>query len=202
MDVPYKPEVWRSDGSWDWKKIAAGVTRMNISYMKHRAYHGGGVFIRLEDDLSGAFIEEPSDPGSTDGALQTIATGIADSDIIFNRHSIDNIVKALENVSLQHPDLFNEIDKAQHITWNDAVSVPSLAVQPITAKVERILDTGTIVGIGRTDKPYAPFQIVRPEDVIPSSIVDVRGMEGVIRQRLKRISNKRKRNLGDYHGYL
>lgn len=200
MNIPYTPDAWKTNGSWDWTKVAAGITSINIAFMKHRALHGGGVFVRLDEDLSGAFIEQASDPGSSDSTLSTLAVGVIDHQLLLSRHSINNIVVALENVSKQNPDLFNEIDKAQNVSWDDAVSIPPPLIEPIPYEIEKALEKGKIIAMGYTSKKYAPFQIVPLNEI--SSIVRVDGMGKIVTDRINRLRKKRKRKDGEYHGYL
>jgi len=202
MNLPYTPATWKTDDTWDWTKIAAGVTSMNIALMKHRAVHGGGVFIRLDDALDGTFIERAHDPGSSAGALHTLSVGVLDHNALLARHSIDNIVDALDRIALRNPNLFDEIDKAQEVTWDDAVSIEPPLIEPIPPEIEKVLEQGTIVAMCRTDKNYAPFQVVPWEDIIPKSVIDVKDMKKVVKNRVDRLRRKRKRKDGEYHGYL
>ena len=202
MNIPYTPDAWKTKGSWDWTKIAAGITSINLAFMKHRALHGGGVFIRLDEDLSGAFIEQPSDPGSSDSTLSAMAVGVLDRPALFARHSIDNIVIALENISKQNPDIFSEIDKAQAVSWDDAVSIPVPKIEPIPARIEQALQNGVVIAMAYTKTRVAPFQIVPLSDIVPESVIDVRGMKKVVSDRISRLRKKRKRKDGEYHGYL
>ena len=201
MNIPYTPDAWKTGGTWDWTKIAAGITSINIAAKKHKAFHGGGVFIRLDSDRSGVFIEKSSDPGSSEGVMHTMAIGAADMSVLTTRHSIDSIVRALSDISIQNPDLFRDIDKSNSVSWENAVGTSTPLVNPIPLKVERLIEHSTLVAVGRTNKRYAPFQIVPLEDIVPDSVVSVKGLKQEIDKRNRRLK-KRKRNDESYYGSL
>lgn len=201
MNIPYTPDAWKTGGTWDWTKIAAGITSINIAAKKHKAFHGGGVFIRLDSDRSGVFIEKSSDPGSSGGVMHTMAIGAVDTSVLTTRHSIDSIVRALGDISIQNPDLFRDIDKSNSVSWEDAVGSSTPLLNPIPLKVERLLEHSTLVAVGRTNKRYAPFQVVPLSDIEPDSVVSVTGMKQEIDRR-NRLLKKRKRKDETYYGSL
>jgi len=184
--IPIDPRLWNVENVLDWKRVARSAHTLNMAYMKHRAYRGGGLFIRLDDDLSGSFIEESSDPGSSDNTIQTLMTGIVDHKLLLKRHSIDSIVQALVRIQTQHPDIYQVIQDTQSATWEDAVSIPSREIQPVPSSVEKLIENGEIVAVGRTEKHYMPFQFVPVEEILPDSIVPIDGVKRPPRKRRKK----------------
>lgn len=204
FNLPIMPQDFTTSEKWDWTKAITSLGKVNLAYNKYRAFHGGGLFIRMDSDMSGTFIEQPYDPGSTEGTLTVTMTGILDHTVISARHSIDNIVSTIDKIVDVNPDIFDEIDRNSKISWNDIEKPsPPPRIDPVLPSRIKDMLEGKVVAIGQSIRHYAPFHMVAKEDVIPESIVEVLDLGKIRRSyyRRRRRLKIRKITDGDYHGY-
>ena len=200
------PLAWMiRKGQLDKNKIQDKVLELFIAYNKHKADKGGGIFFRLDSDLSGDVFETSADPGSTIGAVQTLVNMLSNFSVanLKRYHSIDNVVDTLDKVASKHPDLFSVIDKEENPTWDDVVNIKPPKLNPVTPSVEKQIRKGTLIAVARSRKRYLPYQIVAREDVINESIVRVKDTDEFSRCHARQVKRRKIRKIteGDYHGY-
>ena len=203
------PFAWMtSTGKIDMKKVKGRMTDLFVAYNKHKASKGGGIFFRLDNDLSGSVFETSTDPGSTVAAIALIFDLITTFSTarLERYHSIDNVVQTLDKVVLKHPDIFSEIDKEEqqdNPTWENIEIMIPPKLNPIPRTVETQIKQGKLIAIARSKKRYLPYQIVLEEDIIPGSIVRVIDYEETERCHNRQIKRRQIRKVteGDYHGY-
>ena len=199
LQTPFNPYAWQKDGKLDWSKIASSGVELAGAYAKHRAFRGGGVFLRLDRDQSGTFEETADDPGSSSGSFESISKVVFDQKELVNRHSIDHVVSTLDKVVQANPDLFEAIDKNENPQWGDAGSSPR-GEQPILP-----IDPpkGKIVALATSTKRYKVGQYVPKEHIDPTTIVLLPDIDEINRRSLRQRNRRKKRKImeGEYHGY-
>ena len=198
-NIPFNPTAWvDKSGHLDWNKVKSGLVEMNINFNKHRAIHGGGVFLRLSNAMDGNFLEMSMDPGSSSDSWGLFAHAVIDRSDLLARHSIDNVVLTLDKVFKKNKDLFATIDENEFPEWGDAGSSKEIRPKP---NLPDIPPGGKVVALATSKRKFRPWNALEQGDI--TDIVMLPDQDEIMRQKKRQNTRKKIRRVteGDYHGY-
>lgn len=201
--IPINPQAWTNkQGEIDWNQVQRSAVELSIATTKGSAYRAGGVFFRIEPTFDGTFYETQTDSNTSAVGVQILTHAKVGKDELIRRHSIDNIVKALDTIYKRNKDLFRSIEDTEFPDWGQAGSTKIDYPVPKIPNL-KTMNPGRVIAFARSKRPYLPGCIVDKEDVDMDSIIMVPDVDNIERKRGRQVRRQkiRKTTESDYHGY-
>lgn len=171
LDIPsvFQPMSWLNDlGQFDKTKALANFVDVYVAFNQNRAVKGDGVHFRLGGVGSTDYLEQPYDMGVSMSAMQLLMDSVTRTEMVVERHNMENVVSTMQAVADANPDLFESLEDNPLPKWPPH-NIPNPGgggkVNPVPADVLPLLQKGTVIGFAHTKRKYKPYQLVDHDDV-------------------------------------
>lgn len=156
---------------FDKSKLEQVISEVANAANENRALRGGDVFLRIDNDESGNFVETTYDSGNSTTLYHVVATSPSPSTFFADAHKLDNIIRRFAGILQTEPDLF-ALDVENLPSWADGGSItPASGGGGDDTKIPKSIakqlqdGTATIIGYAHTKHHHTPWTIVPKEDV-------------------------------------